>query len=540
MFITSPKRKNGSTVIRLVECFRKEGKVKARIVKTIGQSKDKQVIEYYKKVARKLLDDHKKGIVELSKNSGKISIDLARFLGDGRYNNGFEDIFGSSYSVLGFEGLIRGGKKNKQFNQILKDLVLMRIFDPCSKLRSCRLLSQYFNKELSHKRVLTAMDYISKEEEVLKKRITKSVLKGRKDLDVLLFDVTTLYFESIRETDLQGFGYSKDGKFNEVQVVLAVLSTSGGLPVSYEIFPGNMSETKTFKEVLSRAIKEYGVRKFRVLADRGMFSEDNFSFFEDFKAEGLSLEYVVSCPLRKLPKLIKQKILDLRNYKKGEDGSYYYEFVYKGRCHVVAYSLERRARDYKKRQRVLDKLQALFQKGEIPANRIVKSSGAYRYVSKVRGQVSVNYKQIQEDARWDGLYGLCSNIKTSSPMKLMALYRCLWRIEELFRINKHTLRMRPIFHRIPNRIRAHIVICFLAYVVLRQTEMILQKAGVYFSPQSLIDTLKEVESYIIKDKIRKKEREIYCVPNKLSLEAKRIYQIFKKSFPQKPYLLGKT
>ena len=540
MFITAPKRKNGSTVIRLVECFRKDGKVKTRIVRTIGQSKDAQVIEYYKKVARKLLDDHKKGIVELSKNSGKVSIDLARFLGDGRYNNGFEDIFGSSYSFLGFESLIKGGKKNKKLNQILKDLVLMRIFDPCSKLRSCHLLSQYFNKELSHKQVLTMMDYVSEEEEVLRKRITESVLKGPKDLDVLLFDVTTLYFESIRETELKGFGYSKDGKFNEVQVVLAVLSTSDGLPVSYEIFPGNMSETKTFKEVLRRAIKEYGVRKFRVVADRAMFSEDNFSFFEDFKAEALSLEYVVSCPLRKLPKLIKEKVLDLRNYKKEEDGSYYYEFVYKDRCHVVAYSLERKARDYKKRQRMLDKLQDLFQKGDIPVNRVVKTTGAYRYVSKVRGQVSVNYKQIQENARWDGLYGVCSNIKTSSPMKLMALYRCLWRIEELFRWNKHTLRMRPIFHRITKRIRAHIVICFLAYVVLRQTEMILQKADVYFGPQKLIDILKSVESYIIKDKIRNKGGEIYCVPNKLSLEAKKIYQVFQKAFPQKPYLLGKT
>ena len=78
MFITSPKRKNGSTVVRLVECFRKEGKVKTRIVKTLGQSKDLEVIEYYKKTARKLLDEHKKGLIKLSDLAWKIPIDLYR------------------------------------------------------------------------------------------------------------------------------------------------------------------------------------------------------------------------------------------------------------------------------------------------------------------------------------------------------------------------------------------------------------------------------------------------------------------------------
>ena len=222
MYITSPKRKNGSTVIRLVESFWKDGKVKNRIVKTIGQSKDPRIIEHYKKTARKLLDKHKKGLISFKKVSEKLSIDLLRFHGEDRYNTGFEDIFGASYEQLGFKTLIKSGKNNTVLNEVLSSLVLMRLFSPASKLRSCGLLEKHFNKILSHKRILGMMDHLSKKEEEIKGEIFGSVLKGKEKLEMLLFDVTTLSFESVSRSDLKDFGYSKDGKFNEVQVVLAV------------------------------------------------------------------------------------------------------------------------------------------------------------------------------------------------------------------------------------------------------------------------------------------------------------------------------
>ena len=98
------------------------------------------------------------------------------------------------------------------------------------------------------------MDHLSGQEEDLKKRISESILKGCGDIDILLFDVTTLYFESIEANGFQDFGYSKNGKFNEVQVVLAVLADSRGLPVAYEVFPESMSEVRTFQKVLSVAV----------------------------------------------------------------------------------------------------------------------------------------------------------------------------------------------------------------------------------------------------------------------------------------------
>ena len=543
MYITTPKRKNGSAVVRLVECFREKGKVKTRIVKTIGQSKDPEIIEYYKKTALKLLDEHKKGLIKLSDLAWKMPIDLNRFLGKDRHNNGFEDILGSIYKQLGFGPLLKRQRSNSVLNDILKFSVLMRAFSPSSKLRSCYLLKEYFNKDFSHKQILNMMDCLFEREGEIRDQIFRSISRGKDTMDMLLFDVTTLYFESVRSDDLRDFGYSKDGKFNEVQVVLAVLSNEEGLPVAYEVFSGRTGEGKTMKAVLSSFVHKHKVRKVRVVADRAMFSDNNFAFFEDLKkGEGIRAEYVVSCPLKKLPRERREEILAFKSsipVKKGGGftNSNYYEFFYKNRRVIVSYSEKLRLQDERKRQRLLEKLNSLCKEGRVSASRLVKNTGFRRYFKTLKGSVEIDRQKIFEDSLWDGLYGVCSNTRKGSK-ELLDMYRCLWRIEELFRINKHTLKMRPMYHRLSRRIRSHILLCFLAYTVLRYAEIELKKAGLSFSPQELIDVLKGVESFIIRDTVKKQGGEVYCVPRELSPSALQIYKAFKKKCLTRPYLLN--
>ena len=431
-------------------------------------------------------------------------------------------------------------------------MVLMRVFSPSSKLRSCYLLREHFNRKLSHKRVLNMMDHVSRAESEIKREMFQCLLRGRQELDLLLFDVTTLYFESVRSDDLRDFGYSKDNKFNEVQLVLAVLSDEEGLPLSYEVFSGGTGEAKTLSCVLSSFVRSYKVKRFKVVADRGMFSDNNFSFFEELEEKtGIKAEYVVSSPLKKLPKELKEKVLEFkRKIKQKEDKkdklkaisqisskqlSSYYEFSYKGRRVIVSYSEELRKRDERKRQKILERLNSLEKGGKIPSSRLVKNTGVRRYLKTIRGVLEIDNKKIFQDSLWDGLYGVCSNRK-DKPKQVLESYRCLWKIEELFRINKHTLRMRPIYHRLTRRIRAHILICFLAYAVLRKTEIRLKKAGLSFSPQELIDILKNVEAFIIQDKI-KGPALAYCIPRALSKPAQNIYSVFNKNYPKRPYKL---
>ena len=540
MYMTSPTLKNGSTVVRLVICFRHEGKVKNRIVKTIGQSKDPKIIKKYEQIARSIIDKHKKGLLSFPQISEKHNIDLYRFLGADRYNYGFEDIFGASYEQLGFADLIESGKSNKALNKVLRAMVLMRVFYPSSKLNSCDLLKKHFNKRISHKQVLVMMDHLTSRLESIREKVFRSILKGKPDMEVLLFDVTTLYFESIHSTELQDFGYSKDGKFNETQVVLAVLASKEGLPLAYEVFPGNTGEAKTMQVVLSQFVHKHKVKKVRVVADRAMFSDNNFQFFKDLKdKDGIKAEYVVACPLKKLPKEIKEKIFDFKR-KQRELHTVKpfacYEFEYKNRRVIVSYSEKLRSRDQHKRQKILDKLLKLCQENnnKVPAKKLVKNTGVRRYLKTLKGSVEIDQEKIVKDSQYDGLYGVCSNIENKPPQETISLYRSLWKIEELFRWNKHTLKMRPIYHRLPNRIKAHILICFLAYAVLRRTEIVLKKAGLELGPQGLIDILKEAEGFIIKDKVKGSTLS-YCIPRSLPKVTQQIYAIFGKDYPKRPY-----
>ena len=542
MYMTSPKIKNGSTVVRLVISFRQAGKVKNRIVKVIGQSKNPNLIKQYKQTAQNIIDKYKKGLLSFPQISEKHTIDLYRFLGANRYNYGFEDIFGVNYEQLGFSGLIESGRSNKSLNKVLRAMVLMRVFYPSSKLSSCDLLGKHFNKTISHKQVLLMMDHLTSRLDSIREKVFRSILREKPEMEVLLFDVTTLYFESTQVTGLQDFGYSKDGKFNETQVVLAVLASKEGLPLAYEVFPGNTGETKTMRVVLSQFVHKHKVQKVRVVADRAMFSNNNFQFFKDLKdKEGIKAEYVVACPLKKLPKEIKEKIFNFKRKQMMSQalGSLAcYEFEYKNCRVIVSYSEKLRMRDQQKRQKILDKLLKLCKdyKNQIPAKQLVKNTGVRRYLKTLKGSVAIDQEKINKDSLYDGVYGVCSNIEDKSAQDTIRLYRSLWKIEELFRWNKHTLKMRPIYHRLPKRIKAHILICFLAYVVLRKTEIVLKKAGLELGPQALIDILKEVEGFIIKDKLKGSSLS-YCIPRSLSETAKKIYAIFGKDYPKRPYKL---
>ena len=188
-------------------------------------------------------------------------MNLSALKGKLAINEGVEDVLGHVYKYLEFDKIVLGYRKNAEWNQILKYCIFMRFLEPASKLRSIRLILNRFQKEISHGQILKMMDHLSEKAEEIKKHLASKMIEVSTGLDILLFDVTTLYFESTKDSDLKKFGFSKDGKFKEVQVVLALLTDSNGLPITYDIFPGNTSETKTFIKSIEKLKKLYGVKK---------------------------------------------------------------------------------------------------------------------------------------------------------------------------------------------------------------------------------------------------------------------------------------
>ena len=127
------------------------------------------------------------------------------------------------------------------------------------------------------------------------------------------------------------------------------------------------------------------------------------------------MEYVLSCPLRKFSQEEREKILDRDNYsgRKSDEGGSYDEFRYKGRRVVVSYSEKRKRQDQRKREKILDKLRSLEKEEEISTSRLVKNTGMRKYMEKIRGKTRINWKKVEEEARWDGLYGVCTNMERS-------------------------------------------------------------------------------------------------------------------------------
>ena len=517
LYITTPKRKGGSTVVRLVHGYRKDGKVKIKTIKTLGQSKIPEEIEHFKKMALNLkleLEGGKKQKL----SSSMTPLNLCHMIGESSRSDGIEDILGSIYEGLGFEELISDTRKDKNWNTILKYCVLARFLEPSSKLRAVELILNHFHYKFSYDQILRMMDHISKSEVQIKAKLSERMLEKSCWGEVLLFDVTTLYFENVTETDLKAFGYSKDSKFKEVQVVLALITDSQGLPINYEIFPGNTAESKTFISCLKDVQRRHGLKRMRVTADKAMFSRKNFAFFQSDS----SLEYVISCPLRKLPRAMKEEVLDLKNYKRLNKDKSFFKMSYEGKDIFVIRSQSRASHDRQRREKVLEMIQkAQDAKGDIEAQKLMKNRGMTRFLKKVKGSTQLNEQKVFEDEKWDGIAGLCTNIKGFTAHQTEVVYKKLWRIEESFRINKHTLKMRPIFHQLSKRIKAHILICFLAYIVLRYTEVLLKSKNIDCGVERLIKTLCDVEKWTVKD-IKTKEK--YVISKKTSKTAQNIYK----------------
>ena len=515
MFVATAQKKDGMTSVRLVHSFREAGKVKKKIIKTVGQSKDAEGIKHLKNLALGL----KK---ELEKKGASVPISfgppLAYIRGKISRNDGVKDVLGAFYNHLGFDNLISGAKKNKQWNELLKSLVLIRFLEPASKLRSLQLIQDRFQKVFSHSQILRMMDHLSEKEEQIKERVFETVKKKSQSLELILFDVTTLYFENVTETDLKRFGYSKDNKFNEVQVVLALLTDGEGLPLTYEIFPGNTGETKTLIYSLKKMKSRLKLKRIRLTADKAMYSDKNFSYFEERKG----YEYLVACPLKKFSKKMQEMILDKGNYRAVDKDKSFFEFRYNKRHIFVGYSRKRAEHDRYKRERLLEKIKKMAnEKGEVPKDKLLGQKGISRYLEKVKGSVKVKESQVKEEERWDGIFGVCTNIKKLKGKDLFASYRRLWKIEESFRINKHTLRMRPIYHQLSCRIRVHIMICFLSYVLLRWAEIKLKTKNLTYGFQELVDILSGIESWQVQD-VRTGQK--YVIPKDLSKDGRLIYK----------------
>ncbi len=551
MFIRIKTKDNGKRSVQIVENIRVGKNINQRIIRHVGQAVTDREVEELKKLGESIIvetKNQKQPVLPLfrpeefyqyqekeseEKKSGHF-IDIKKIRELQRIVVGVGEVFGKLYKDLGFDSIISETRKDDVWNSILKSCVLARLANPGSKMQTADMLEQDYGIKIDLQKIYRMMDRVYEKEEEVKARICKSTLNLFKErVDVLFFDVTTLYFESVESDELRDFGFSKDCAFKEVQVVLALVATPNGLPITYKLFPGNMYEGHTLIEAVRELKQKFDIQNTVLVADRAMFNNENLRVMDEEK-----INYVVAARLRSLKKEKKNQILSDDNFRATvvEDELHWYrEYEHEGRRLIVGYSANRARKDAKDRTRLIDRLLKKVKNGKIKISDIVPNYGSKKYLKILSGDAVVNEAKISEDARWDGLYGIITKMDNRNATDLMNTYRGLWQIEEAFRVNKHDLKMRPIFHFTPERIRAHIAICFIAYAIAKQATYRMSVQQFPMSFEQLRNELLHVQASLVVDLETDKK---HMIPSHVTSNQIKIYQAFGLKRSEVPYAIA--
>lgn len=512
---TSKKAKNPT--IQIVEGYREGKKVKQRTIASLGVYKGpedkKRLLQLAKSLIRRL-NKMEISTPELNK------VDIQALKHQKTIYDGNRVVTERLMTLIGFSNVIKtiNGKQSYKILDIVSLIIANRLHSPSSKLRVFERQGDYGYQGIQLQHVYRAMDKILPLKTGLLKRAFDTANQGAQFINCMFFDVTTLYFESVRadsKDDKEGirdFGWGKDGKFKEVQIVLALVVNKEGIPLGYETFRGNTGEIKTLIPVLKELKMNFKIDKVTVVCDRAMASKGNV---DELREEKFS--FVLACKLRKLSKKLEinnlSKFNQIPDQQKLEPEDRVLVRImehptYKNSHLVVTYCPKRARKDKADRERIIEKIKATLRgKEDDTIKKIVSNSGYKRYINFKKGSdFSLNEEKIKEDEKWDGFHGISvSNDAEISYLEALSLYRGLWRVEEAFRVGKCTLQARPIFHWTPKRIRAHVLLCFLALYAERYLEFLLRQKGTPLTPDRIRYAISQIHSVRFCDKVTGKQ-----------------------------------
>jgi len=562
MFIrvkSTPKSPRKS--IQIVESKRIDGKVKQRIVKHVGVAANDKELEELKLLANKfkielesigqlpLYTPEELEKLELKQQTKKLNkhivdepnrdeynVNLLDLIEEDRITKGIHDVYGKLYDELNFKSIIKEYSRYPAITKALKEMVLARVANPDSKKASVDKLASSFGVHIDLKTVYRMMDKID-DNQIIKLNTlvlnqTKSLLDDK--IDVIYFDATTLYFESFTEDTgedaIKKNGYSKDGKFNQPQVVLALLVTKQGLPIGYKAYSGDTFDGHTIIPALKDIEGQFKVDKIVYVADAGMFNKTNLEEFDKNK----NMTYIVGAKIKNMTKSIKEQILDIESYTTMNDNTKVKTIDYNGKKLLVSHSLKRAKKDKHERDKAITKLKARLENTKSVKSQLsnagykkylqLESSDTKNKKTSCDLSIALNEDKILEDEAWDGLKGILTNNTTLSNEELIHQYSNLWQVEESFRITKHDLKIRPIYHWKPSRVKAHLAISFMAYTLVRYLEHRVRLQYVKLSPEKIRQILLSVQTSIYYDT---KTKHKYSMPSLMTDDAKKIYKLME-------------
>ena len=460
--------------------------------------------------------------------------------GEQRCFNGGYLFLQKVYHELGLDKICKKiEKKHKNeydLNDILSMLLYTRVLYPGSKLSSLEDAKRFIERPKADiHQVYRALSLLARESDDIQASVYKNSLKlGKRNDSVIYYDCTNYYFESEEECGLRQRGHSKENRPNPI-VQMGLFTDKDGIPLAFCINPGNTAETTTLKPLEDKLREKFGISKVVVCTDAGLASYENR--LNDHIGER---SFITVQSLKKLEKHLQEWALQTTGWRlvnfQGKNGPELSENEYdltkldpkehanslfcrerwiKTKLSKTGEELEQRLivtfsfkyRDYlshirekqiARAQEIIDKGTAgKIGKGQNDPNRFIKSENC-----TIDGEIaeiktfSLNQEMIDQEARFDGFYGICTDLQDNAP-EIIRLNGGRWIIEDCFRITKTDFEARPVYLQRDDRIKAHFLTCFLALLLYKYLEKKVNRGDKHFSPAEIIDTLKDMNFLVV-------------------------------------------
>ncbi len=485
--------KDGSKRIylQIAKSVWENGKPHQRVICTLGRLKD---------LKRGGMDTLIRGLSKFSEKLEVVEISKDLLAKDDK-DYGAPLIFKRLFKLLGLEDILDAYLSHHNHIFPVKEaifaMLLNRVLTPSSKLRVYEWLDEVYDPRLEClqlQHLYRSLDFLDEHKEKIEKDLFERVKNlFNLKLNVVFYDTTSIYFEGEGPESLAVKGFSRGHRPDTNQVIIGILMTGEGIPIGCEIFPGNMYDSKTLKTDLATLSRRFKIGRVIFVADRGMAGEKNLSLIEK---EGY--EYIVGVKMRGFKRVRDHVLSTPGRYRKVEDNLKVKEAILGDVRYIICSNPEEKERDRQERETIIKNLEEKIHTGSLAR---VLTGDAKRFLRIEAKRIILNKERIQKEARYDGKYVLQTSTDLSSE-EVARAYKNLWMIEHAFRDIKDIFKIRPIFHWTPSRVRGHIFICFLAFLLTVTLQRKLSEIGVKESVWKVIRDIRRVKAIklFVKDK----------------------------------------
>jgi transposase len=525
--------------LQIVENRKEKGKVKQRVIATIGRLDRMQSKGRVETLIRSLSRFSERTMMILTGKSD-VSAEAVKI--------GPPIIFERLWKETGIGKAIKGLLQDRRFEFDVERAIFLTVLHRlmvsgsdrfCERWRRDYLLEGTEDLDLHHLyRAMTFLGEELKDQEDAtpftprcnKDLIEEMVFYDQRDLfselELVFFDTTSIYFEGRGGDTIGQKGFSKDHRPDLNQMVVGAIIDDKGRPICCEMWPGNTTDVKTLIPVTDRIRKRFGIDHLCIVADRGMISAETIKELED-----RNIAYILGTRMR----LVKEIKLDVLS-RGGRYSKVYPEGVtskdsaplkvkqvlHNKKRYIICLNPRQARKDARDREAIIASLKEQLKKGP---KSLVGNKGYRKYLKFDKGSARIDMDKVEYESRFDGKWVLTTNMDLSAD-KVALKYKELWQVERVFRDVKSILETRPVYHQRDENIRGHVFCSFLALVLRKELERRLNHAGHLFEWSDIKQDLKALQQVTIEE-----DGKYFAIRSECKGHCGKIFQAVKVAVP---------